>query len=152
VDEEQIRTRVRSLFESQPLAVLATVMDGQPHCNIVAFVHTDDLKHVLFATARASRKYESLIEHPEISMLVDSRVNAPSDFREAEAVTIDGTARDLREEKARYLELYLHKHRALRDFVLDRETALVCLDVAQLKYVTRFQQVRIVRMTDGHEV
>ncbi len=148
MDEEQIKARVRTLFESQPLAVLATVMDRQPHCDIVAFVHTDDLRRVLFATARVSRKYGSLIKHPEISMLVDSRVNAPSDFREAEAVTIDGTARDLHAEKAKYLELYLGKHGALQEFFLDPDTALICLDVARLKYVTHFEQVHVLSLSE----
>jgi nitroimidazol reductase NimA-like FMN-containing flavoprotein (pyridoxamine 5'-phosphate oxidase superfamily) len=146
VDDEQIRARLGSIFENQQLAVLATVMDGRPHCDIVAFVHTADLRHVVFATSRASRKYESLVEHPEVSMLVDSRANAPSDFQEAEAVTIDGTARDLCGEKAKFVELYLRKHGALRDFVLASETALVCLEVSRYKYVTHFEDVHILTL------
>ena len=144
MDEEQVKARLMSLFGSQQLAVLATVMDGRPHCNIVAFAHTDDLRHVLFATPRDSRKYESLVEHPEVSMLVDSRANAPCDFQEAEAVTIDGTARDLCGEKAQFVDLYLRKHGTLRDFVLSPETALICLDVSRFKLVTHFQDVYIV--------
>lgn len=146
MDEEQVKARLRSLLEDQRLAVLATVMDGQPHCNIVAFAHTDDLRHVLFATSRDSRKYKSLVEHPEVSMLVDSRANAPSDFQNAEAVTIDGTARDLCGEKAQFVDGYLWKHGTLRDFVLSPETALICVDVSRFKLVTHFQDVHIVEL------
>jgi nitroimidazol reductase NimA-like FMN-containing flavoprotein (pyridoxamine 5'-phosphate oxidase superfamily) len=144
MNEEQVRERVRVLLASQPLAVLATVMDGQPHCNLVAFAHTDDMRCVLFATARGTRKYESLVQHPVISMLVDSRTNRPSDFDQAEAVTIDGRARDLGAEKARFLDQYLRKHGTLQDFASEPDTALICLQVTRFKYVTQFQQVRIV--------
>ena len=71
---------IRGLFASQPLAVLATMMSGQPYTNLVAFCETDDLKCLLFATNRSTRKYDNLVENPQIAMLIDSRANQESDF------------------------------------------------------------------------
>ena len=47
---------IRNLLESQKLAVLSTQNHGQPYCNLIAMAATDDLKHLLFATTRATRQ------------------------------------------------------------------------------------------------
>jgi nitroimidazol reductase NimA-like FMN-containing flavoprotein (pyridoxamine 5'-phosphate oxidase superfamily) len=147
MEAARTRARLRSLLGDQQLAVLATVMDGRPHCNIVAFAHTPDLRRVLFATSRDSQKYRSLVEHPYVSMLVDSRANAPSDLMEAVAVTIDGLAHDLRDEKARFLGLYVGKHATLQGFAASPDTALICVDVTRYKIVTRFQDVQLLELS-----
>ena len=146
MDRKEVLSRLRKLFDSQRLAVLATVSDRQPHCNIVAFVHSEDLRQLFFATMRQSRKYQSLVSHPEVSMLVDSRGNVPSDLQQAVAVTIDGVACDLQEEKGAFIELYVSKHRSLIDFVSQPDCALVCLDVMRYKFVSRFQDVQVIEL------
>jgi general stress protein 26 len=146
VQDLEILSKLSELLEGQRLAVLATVSDGQPHCNIVAFVHTQDLRRLFFATRRDTTKYQSLVDHPEVSMLVDSRQNRPSDLRHAVAVTIDGVARDLRDQKSEWIELYATKHPTLRDFVSQTDCALMCLDVRRYKFVSSFQNVQIIEL------
>jgi hypothetical protein len=77
---------IRELLESQWLAVLSTQDHGQPYCNIIAIAATDDLKNLLFATTRATRKYANLMADPRVAVLVDNRKNDPSDFADAAAV------------------------------------------------------------------
>jgi general stress protein 26 len=146
LNRKEVFGRLQALFDNQRLAVLATVSDGQPHCNIVAFVHSEDLRKLFFATMRDSRKYRSLVSHPEISMLVDSRGNVPSDLQQAVAVTIDGVARDLQEEKGTFIGLYVSKHPSLIDFVSQPGCALICLDVKRYKFVSRFQDVQVIAL------
>lgn len=148
LEKLQVLSRLSELFANQRLAVLATVSDGQPHCNIVAFMHSEDLRQIFFATTRDSRKYQSLVRHPEISMLVDSRGNNPSDFEHAVAVTIDGVARDLRGQKSAFVELYASKHPTLREFVSQPDCALVCLEVTRYKFVSHFQNVQVIEMNE----
>ena len=83
----QVRKLLKNLFSSQPLAVLASQGDGQPYGNLVAFAATDDLKSLLFATARATRKYANIIKDPRVAMVIDSRTNQKVDFQRAVAVT-----------------------------------------------------------------
>ncbi len=60
----ELKAFLKELFTSQRLAVLATQNKGEPYGNLIAFMATDDLKHVLFATTRATRKYDYI--HPEV--------------------------------------------------------------------------------------
>ena len=78
------------LFASQKLAVLATQSGGQPHGCLVAFAYTTDLKNLMFATRRDTRKFQDIEKSPLVAMLVDNRSNGEEDFHEAM-----GTAHEL---------------------------------------------------------
>jgi hypothetical protein len=56
----QLKKILKELFLSQPLAVLATQFNGQPYGNLVAFAATEDLRGLLFATARGTRKFANI--------------------------------------------------------------------------------------------
>ena len=43
-DLKDMKNILKDLFDSQPLAVLATQGDGQPYTNLVAFVFSQDLQ------------------------------------------------------------------------------------------------------------
>ena len=84
---------LRDLLGSQRLAVLATHSANGPYCSLVAFVVTDDLTQLVFATSRNTRKYGRLAEDGRVALLIDSRRNEESDFHEASAVTVPQRAR-----------------------------------------------------------
>jgi nitroimidazol reductase NimA-like FMN-containing flavoprotein (pyridoxamine 5'-phosphate oxidase superfamily) len=54
--EAKLRELLAELFDSQRSAVLATQGGGQPYCSLMAFAATGDLRDLLFATLRATRK------------------------------------------------------------------------------------------------
>jgi nitroimidazol reductase NimA-like FMN-containing flavoprotein (pyridoxamine 5'-phosphate oxidase superfamily) len=122
----KLRETLRELFASQKFAALATEDSGQPHNCLVAFAATDDLKHLLFATSRDTSKYRNLMTESRVAILVDSRSNQDSDFRNAIAVTARGIAKEAKgNQKARLVEIYLAKHPQLADFVNSAENALI---------------------------
>jgi hypothetical protein len=140
--EPVLRERLTGLFQTQRLAVLSTQRDGQPYSNLVAFAATPDLRWLVFATTRATRKFENLTADPRASMLIDNRSNQVSDFREAVAATAVGRVMELSgEQKTRILDLYLGKHPFLREFVEAPTCALLRLEVATYLIVERFQKV-----------
>jgi hypothetical protein len=59
-DIQQLKETIKRILDSQKLAVLATQRDGRPYGSLVAFAATDDMKNLLFATTRATRKYANL--------------------------------------------------------------------------------------------
>jgi nitroimidazol reductase NimA-like FMN-containing flavoprotein (pyridoxamine 5'-phosphate oxidase superfamily) len=133
---------VKKLFSSQRLAVLATQGRGQPYGNIVAFAATADLKHLLFATTRSTRKYANLSGEPRVAMVVDNRSNQESDFREGIAVTATGVVRELEGlEREERLKIYLAKHPYLEEFVASPSCALLQLEVETYYVVSQFQNV-----------
>jgi len=141
-DTEKLVNMIQSLFQSQYLGVLATRGKEYPYCSLVGFAGTDDLRRIIFATLRNTRKYANIKTYPMISILIDSRSNRVEDFEDAIALTILGNAHEAEgEERERLSVLYLARHPHLREFLQDPDCALMALDVERYIVVTRFQQV-----------
>jgi nitroimidazol reductase NimA-like FMN-containing flavoprotein (pyridoxamine 5'-phosphate oxidase superfamily) len=144
----RLKDRLRGLFESQGVAVLATHSNAGSYASLVAFVSSEDLKCIYFVTSRSTRKYANIKADPRVAMLVDDRSNDPADFRRAAAVTAVGEAKELSgEEKDAVLKRYLEKHGHLKDFVSSPSCALFQLRVQTYYRVTRFQEVMEVHVT-----
>jgi uncharacterized protein YhbP (UPF0306 family) len=143
----RLKEFLKNLFTSQRLAVLATQDEGQPYGNLVAFVATDDLQHILFATDRATRKYAYLSSNPRIAMVIDNRSNREIDFHQASAVTATGVVKDVAgPDRQRFQDLYLSKHPYLRNFVTSAACALLKVEVETYYVVSKFQKVEQVHM------
>jgi nitroimidazol reductase NimA-like FMN-containing flavoprotein (pyridoxamine 5'-phosphate oxidase superfamily) len=144
-----LRKTLKGLFDSQRLSVLATYGGGQPYSSLVAFAATNDLKHLVFATTRATRKYANLAakEKERVAMLVDNRSNQDSDFHKAIAVTAMGRAEEVESsERDRFLKFYLGKHPYLKEFVVSPTCALLKISVDKYYIVSRFQNVMELHM------
>jgi nitroimidazol reductase NimA-like FMN-containing flavoprotein (pyridoxamine 5'-phosphate oxidase superfamily) len=133
----------RELLESQRLAVLSTQGQVQPYSSLVAFAATPDLKYLIFATSRTTRKYANLLSQAQVSILIDNRTNEAADFTEAAAVTALGRALEVQgDERRQLLSIYLARHPYLEDFVTSPNCALFAVKVELFIVVTRFQDVR----------
>ena len=138
----QLKAFLKDLFSSQRLAVLATQNKKQPYGSLVAFMATNDLKHLLFATTRATRKFVNISKNPKVAMVVDNRSNEESDFHQAAAVTATGVVKEVvGPEKEVFQKLYLSKHPYLKDFVSSPTCALLKVEVETYTIVNRFQNV-----------
>jgi nitroimidazol reductase NimA-like FMN-containing flavoprotein (pyridoxamine 5'-phosphate oxidase superfamily) len=143
----QLRKTLKDLFTSQRLGVLATYGEGQPYSSLVAIAVTNDLKYLVFATTRATRKYANLSAESRVSILVDNRSNQETDFHRAIAVTALGRAEEIDErEKNQFLRLYLAKHPYLEEFVNSPTCALLKVSVDRYYMVNRFQNVMELHM------
>jgi heme iron utilization protein len=141
-DIKALEIQLRDLFSSQRLAVLSTQSEGQPYASLVSFVATDDLKYLVFATSRATRKYANLAADARAALLIDSRSNRDSDLEQAVAVTATGAVEELQgPERDRLVDLYLVKHPSLGEFVNSPSNALLQLKVETYVVVRRFQDV-----------
>ena len=139
---DQLKRRLAELFNSQKLAVLSTHNAGQPYASLVTFVTTEDLRHLLFATTRSTRKYANIKSDARVAMLVDNRSNRDSDISNAIAVTATGTTEEV-DEKNRdpFLSIYLAKHPHLKDFVNSPSCALIRIRIDTYYLVSKFQRV-----------
>jgi len=148
-DTEQATARLRELLSSQLFCVLATQDKGQPYGNLVAFAATDDLRDLVFATSRATRKYSNIATDPRVAMLVDSRSNQRSDVGDAVAVTAVGTAEEVEDAgRQLLLSLYLSKHPNLEGFVTSSDCALLRVRVDRYFLVSDFQNVMELAVPD----
>lgn len=139
---EEIRRNLSELFESQKLAVLSTHQAGQPYASLVAFVATEDLKHIFFVTPKTTRKFANLSADSRVALLVNSSQNQAADFHQALSVTAVGSAEEITgEDKEKYSKFYLARHPYLEDFATSPSCALVRITARSYYLVRNFQNV-----------
>jgi nitroimidazol reductase NimA-like FMN-containing flavoprotein (pyridoxamine 5'-phosphate oxidase superfamily) len=139
-DTTQIEETLKTLFDTQQFAVLATQEEGQPYVSLMAFAATDDLRHLIFATERGTRKYANLANNPRTAALIDNRSNQGSDTEQAIAVTALGETREL--DKDQRLSTFVEKHPQLQAFAESPSCALVAMRVVTYYVVEGLQNVR----------
>jgi heme iron utilization protein len=137
---DQTIEKIKVLFDAQLFAVLATHDGAQPYVSLMAFAATGDLKHLLFATERNTRKYANLVSNPRVAALIDNRSNQVSDTREAIAITALGEMRESNQEQ--HLIIFLRKHPHLESFVEPPSCALVEMRVVRYFVVEGLQDVK----------
>ena len=122
---------LKEVVNTQYFAVLNSLGEGQPYSNLVSFAITDDLKSLIFATNRNTRKYRNIKENNNIALLIDNRTNQPSDVTKATAITVIGNAREESDNKSRLQAIFLAKHPQLQRFIDNPHNALICVEVRE---------------------
>lgn len=140
--DEEVKKAILSLLSSQQLAALSTQRDGQPYTSLMAFAHTQDLKYVVVATGKATRKHHNILHDARVSLLIDNRSNSTDDFHSAMALTVLGKAEPVEaDEQAAYQDLYLERHPYLEKFLSSPTTAFIKIHIYHYLLVSRFQKV-----------
>jgi nitroimidazol reductase NimA-like FMN-containing flavoprotein (pyridoxamine 5'-phosphate oxidase superfamily) len=136
------REVIRDIMTRQKFGVLATVAGKQPHSSLVAVAPTRDLKRILLATPRSTRKFSNMQKNPRVSLLLHNAGLGNVDFEQACAVTAVGTAREIsQKEREEFLTHYLYRHPGLRDFVRSSSCAFIEIDVDVYSLARHFQEV-----------
>lgn len=148
MDEKEFLVKLRDLLKSQMLGVIATEMDGIPHASLVAYYSTDDLKYLIFATSKNTKKFQNLTKNSQISLLIDNRENNQSDFNNAITVTAIGNAKEIKENKDYFKDLFLKKHSNLIDFINSSDCALLKIKVDRYQFVSDFQNVKYINTNE----
>jgi len=144
-DSSDLRQTLKDMFTTQRFCVLATQGQGQPYGSLVAFAETDDMKQLVFATSRETRKFSNLVSEPRVALVIDSRSNSDSDLRNAVAVTALGPAHEAAgDEKERLARVYVAKHPGLAGFIGSPDMA-VCAVAVEDYVIARFREVMVLR-------
>ena len=142
MEQDTIQQQIKTLLSSENLAVLATQNRERPYTSLVTFSFSKNLKEVFFVTARSTRKYDNLTDHPHVALLVDNRKNTKDDFQDAVAATIIGRAEELdkatHQSEAAFL---LNRHPHLHPFFARESTAFFMVHVSSYVYVCNFGDV-----------
>jgi hypothetical protein len=141
-DIERVREDVRGLLKSQYFAVLSTRGETHPYGTLVGFAATDDMRHIVFATMKDTRKFRNLSADGHVSLLIDSRTNRVEDLKDARALTALGEVCGAESAAdSGHGQLYLERHPHLASFIDDPNTVIVCVKVSRYILVSRFQEV-----------
>jgi len=142
LEKEECLRKLKTFFESQPLAVLATQNGAAPYASLVAFAANEKLKYLLFATPKATRKYSNMQANPAVALLIDNRKNTKKDIQEAMTVTALGKVEQVEDFERSIMEkIYLMKHPHLADFLNSPKTAFLKIRIEKYVVVTHFQHV-----------
>lgn len=140
-----LRQTLKDTLATQRFGVLATHGQGQSYGSLVAFAETGDLKQLVFATQRESRKFSNLVSDPRVALVIDSRSNSDSDLKNAVAITALGPAHEAAGgERERLARVYLAKHPGLAEFIGSPEMAVCSVQVEDY-VVARFDEVTRLR-------
>jgi len=135
----RLRNKIIKLLKSQRLGVLATQGEKYPYNTLVAYAFSEDLENIFFATMKHTRKFNNIMKHPHVSILIDSRTNDVSDFKNAVALTVLGKI--IKSTSPQCQELYLSRFPHLMNFAKNPNATILTLKVSKYIYVQRFQEV-----------
>lgn len=142
ITEQDMQEKILQLLKDQKLAVLSTQRNGQPYSSLMAYAFTSDLKNILVATGKSTRKHQNIIQESRVSLLIDNRANSENDFHAAMALTVLGKAKIIEDtEREDYLELYRERHPYLEKFLDSPSTAFFRIMTYHYLLVTHFQSV-----------
>lgn len=111
--------------------------------SLVAFTVSSDLKSLLFATEKNTRKYRNIKEDPKVAFLVDDRLGQKDDFYKTAAVTAVGLAREVKGvQRTKFLKAHIRRHPDLKVFLQGPGCALFRIHVRAYYLVSEFQKVQ----------
>lgn len=140
-----VLNRLKTFNSRESFAVLATDEGGKPYTSLISFALTPDLKEVIFATPKNTRKFRNIAGAKDVALLIDNRSNKKRGFMETEAITVTGEASVLRRGRAwiEYAGIFLKKHPELEEFINAPTTALIVIDITSCVHVGQFQTVTV---------
>ena len=121
---------MKQLVRDKNICVLATIAGGKPYCSLMAYATNDAGTGVYMATHRHTRKFRNLTENPAVSLLIDTREDAPR--AAARALTVEGTCRLIEERSERETArgLLLTKNPHLEEFLRHPGCEFVCVRIS----------------------
>ncbi|MGD9579511.1 MAG: pyridoxamine 5'-phosphate oxidase family protein [Syntrophorhabdus sp.] len=141
----EIPERLKDLDVKEAFAVLATDDAGLPYTSLISYALAPDLKTVIFATPKDTRKYKNILNSSQVALLIDNRSKSRHKLMEIEAITVIGTAKHVRKGKRwdALSKIFLRKHPDLEKFLYARTTVLVAIQIIECFHVSHFQTLSV---------
>jgi nitroimidazol reductase NimA-like FMN-containing flavoprotein (pyridoxamine 5'-phosphate oxidase superfamily) len=136
------RQTLEAILTGQRSGVLATSFMDIPLCSQMAFAAASDLRTLIIVTPRQSTKFDNMSANPNVSFLVSTARNEPSDPASAQALTVTAFATELDgERKHQAVTLFSNRHPNLSAFASSLESAVMELKVDSYALVNNFQRL-----------
>jgi nitroimidazol reductase NimA-like FMN-containing flavoprotein (pyridoxamine 5'-phosphate oxidase superfamily) len=138
----EVRTSLQAILGGQRSGVLGTSFMDIPLCSQMAFASAQDLRTLIVVTPRKTTKYDNMTANPNVSFLVSTARNDPSDPASAQALTVTAFATELDgERRHRAVTLFAQRHPNLSAFAAAPDSAVMELKVDSYQLVNNFQQL-----------
>jgi len=127
--------KMKELIREKDFCVLATVLENEPHCSLMAYTTDDRGDEVYLTTSRGTSKYRNIQENQHVSLLIDTRAdNLEYPLTQGKALTVKGVCTEIEEpdKQERVRSLFLKMHPEMKDFLANPE--VVFLRVKAVSY------------------
>ena len=140
-----IPERLKDFDVKEDFAVLATDDNGSPYTSLISYALTPDLRMVIFATPKGTRKYKNILNSSQVALLIDNRSKSKHRLLETEAITVIGAAKYVRKGKKwdELSRIFLRKHPDLEEFIHASTTALMAVQIIECIHVGHFQTLSV---------
>ncbi len=133
---------IKSVILNETFAILSSEGKGKPHASLVASTAYNELKSLLFATYKNTRKYENILQNPKVAVLFDNRSCEIKSSKEIVVITAFGVANEIvAENLSAAKEAHLKKHHDLKEFIASTDCALFEVQVDAYQIVKGIENV-----------
>jgi nitroimidazol reductase NimA-like FMN-containing flavoprotein (pyridoxamine 5'-phosphate oxidase superfamily) len=140
--DPEIRKTVQTILNEQRSGVLASSFMDIPVCSQMAFAVEEDLRTLIIVTPRKTTKFDNMSSNPNVSFLLSTAKNGPSDPGSAQSLTVTAFATELDgERRHQAVSLFSRRHPNLSAFAAASSSAVMELKVDSYSLVNNFQQV-----------
>lgn len=140
--DPEIRKTVEAILNEQRSGVLASSFMDIPVCSQMAFAVEEDLRTLIIVTPRKTTKFDNMSSNPNVSFLLSTAKNDPSDPGSAQSLTVTAFATELDgERRHQAVSLFSRRHPNLSAFAAASSSAVMELKVDSYSLVNNFQQV-----------
>ena len=144
-----IKTYIEDALQTNPLAVLATEGNGQPHACFIAITPMDDFQHLIFATYRSTRKYKNLIKNGKVAILFENRSTKSLSQPDITVLTAFGYAKEVDVAISdAALKAHLLRHPELESFLMSTDCAIFKVKVNAYQVVRGIDDINWWNITD----
>jgi nitroimidazol reductase NimA-like FMN-containing flavoprotein (pyridoxamine 5'-phosphate oxidase superfamily) len=137
-----IRAALESILDEQRSGVLCSCFMDIPLCSQMAFAADGDLRTLFIVTPKQTTKFDNMSSNPNVSFLISTARNEPSDPALAQAVIVTAFATELDgERRHQAVTLFSRRHPELGSFAAATKNAVMELKVDSYALIDNFQQV-----------
>ena len=142
INDPDVRSSLEAILNGQRSGVLATCFMDIPLCSQMAFAADEDPRALIMVTPKQTAKYDNMSANPNVSFLVSTARNEPSDPADAQALTVTAFATELDGERMhRAVTLFSNRHPNLSAFAAASDSAVMELKVDSYSLVNNFQRL-----------
>jgi nitroimidazol reductase NimA-like FMN-containing flavoprotein (pyridoxamine 5'-phosphate oxidase superfamily) len=123
---------MKQLVRGRNICVMATIEGSKPYCSLMAYATNEDCTEIYMATHRSTKKFKNLSDNPAVSLMIDTREEAPRGL--ARALTVEGTCARIEGDSQRQLVRHrlLTAHPHLEEFLSHAESEVLCVRIRSL--------------------
>jgi len=125
-----MRDRIKAFLKERDICVMATALEGKPHCSLMAYMTDEEGEWIYMVTHRGTTKYSNLLSNEQVSLLVDNRYEGMlADRGNLKALTVQGTFHAVEEEgaKKQILKQVRARHPHMREFIDDPKAEVISI-------------------------